>query len=93
MPYARAGVSLVAGLLVGMCLRRPWQTARLVVCGLAILTVSVVLAVFFESGELAGVDLPLDAASGNGKDEEDAGKRRINDAIARRQRRLAELNP
>jgi hypothetical protein len=90
-PLARLCVSIVAGVLVGMTLRRPWRTTRFVVCGIFILTVGVILAVLFEGGEVAGADLPIDAVDAGGNDEEDKGKRRVNDAIGRRRRRLAEL--
>lgn len=92
MPLLRAAAALGLGLLIGMSLRRPWQTARLVFCGLSILVVGVLLAAIFESGEVPALDLPVDGG-GDGEDEENAGKRRVDDAIARRVRRLNELGP
>jgi hypothetical protein len=90
MPFARAGVALGIGLLIGMTLRRPWQTARFVVCGLFILVVVFVLAAMFESGEVPVIDAPSEGA-GSKQDEKAKDKRRLDDAIARRQRRLKEL--
>jgi hypothetical protein len=90
IPFARAGVALGSGLLIGMTLRRPWQTARFVVCGLFILVVGFVLAALFEVGEVPVIDVPIEGSASK-EHEKATAKRRLDDAIERRHRRLKEL--
>lgn len=92
MPWVRVFAALLAGVLIGMTLRRPWQTARLVVCGLAILVIGFVLAALLE-GNVPAVDVPIDGGGGEEDNEETSGQRRINDALEQRRRRLTELAP